>query len=80
VVYGLPDRPFSATAQSTASISMSESVLPDPPGRPLAITSTPWAASGCRNSWNHVPSARQAPLPHATTGIGSSTSARFDGR
>ncbi|GAA1928109.1 hypothetical protein GCM10009716_39900 [Streptomyces sodiiphilus] len=36
--YSLSGREFSAMAQSMASISMSEDVDPEPPGRPLAIT------------------------------------------
>ncbi len=35
----LPRRLFSAMAQSTASTSICASVLPVPPGRPLAMTS-----------------------------------------
>ncbi len=56
-----PTREFSAIAQSIESTSMPESVDPEPPGLPFAMTRKPCDAHSVRMFSNQVPSARGTP-------------------
>ncbi|WP_244253757.1 hypothetical protein [Micromonospora tulbaghiae] len=66
--YLLPDREFSATAQSMDWVSIWEFVEPEPFGAPLAMARKPWEAISRRKLPCDRPFAEQAPLPQTRTG------------